>query len=54
MRDKKIIHIHNDDLCEIYNFGTLFLGHHYYMLSLSDQSLGASREEHFLRNTAKR
>ena len=38
--DKKIINIHNNDLYEIYNFGTLFLGHHYYILDLSDQCLG--------------
>ena len=39
--EKKIIYIiyinYYNDLHEIYNFGTPFLGHHYYILSLSDQ-----------------
>ena len=35
---------------EIYNFGRPFLGHHYYILGLSDQCLGV--EKKFLRNTA--
>ena len=45
--DKKIIHVHYDDLCEIYNFGTHFLGHHYYLFSLSDQCMGEERERIF-------
>ena len=28
---------------EIYNFGRLFLGHHHYILSLSDLSLGVEK-----------
>ena len=47
--EKKKIHIHYNDLYEIYNFGTPFLGHHYYMyiLSLSDQCLGEWRQRFF-------
>ena len=33
------MHIYYNDLYEIYNFGTPFLGHHYYILGLSDQCL---------------
>ena len=29
---------------EIYNFGRPFLGHHYYILSLSDQCLGVEKK----------
>ena len=29
---------------EIYNFGRPFLGHHYYILSLSDLSLGIEKK----------
>ena len=36
---------------EIYNFGTPFLGHNYYILSLSDQSL-RGRRHFFKRNNA--
>ena len=36
---------------EIYNFGGPFLGHHYYILGLSDQCLGGEKKI-FLRNTS--
>ena len=36
---------------EIYKFGRPILGHHYYILGLSDQCL-VSREEEFLQNTS--
>ena len=42
--DKKIMHIHYNDLYEIYNFGTPFLGHHYYILGLSDLCLGIEKK----------
>ena len=29
---------------EIYNFGRPFLGHHYYILGLSDQCLGVEKK----------
>ena len=32
---------------EIYNFGSQFLGHHYYILSLPDLHVLRSREEDF-------
>ena len=32
-----MIHIHYNDLNEIYNFDTCSLGYHYYILRLSDQ-----------------
>ena len=35
---------------EVYNFGRVFLGHHYYTLILSETC--PSREEDFLRNTS--
>ena len=35
---------------EIYNFGRPFLGHYYYILSLSDLCLGGEKD--FLRNHA--
>ena len=54
LMEKKITHIHYNDLYpmpqhknpypgghEIYNFGRPFLGHHYYIFSLSDLCLGA-------------
>ena len=34
------MHIHYNDLYEIYNFGIPFLGHYYYTLSLFDLCLG--------------
>ena len=42
--EKKKIHIHYNDLYEIYNFGTPFLGHHYYTLSLFDLCLGVEKK----------
>ena len=36
---------------EIYNFGRPFLGHHYYILGLSDQCLGVEKKI-FYENTA--
>ena len=38
------IYIHYIDLYEIYNFGTPFLGHHYYTLSLFDLCLGVEKK----------
>ena len=40
-REEKI-HIHYNDLYEIYNFGTP--GHHYYTLSLFDLCLGVEEK----------
>ena len=42
-REEKI-HIHYNDLYEIYNFGKPFLGHHYYILSLSDPCPGVEKK----------
>ena len=42
--EKKRIHIHYNDLYEIYNFGTPFLGHHCYTLSLLDLCLGVEKK----------
>ena len=42
--EKKKIHIHYNDLYEIYNFGTPSLGHHYYTLSLFDLCLGVEKK----------
>ena len=42
--EKKKIHIHYNDLYEIYNFGTPFLVHHYYTLSLFDLCLGVEKK----------
>ena len=41
---EKKIHIHYNDLYEIYNFVTPFLGHHYYTLSLFDLCLGEEKK----------
>ena len=38
------MHINYNDLYEIYNFGTLFLGHHYYTLSLFDLCVGVEKK----------
>ena len=43
LTEKKKIHIHYNDLHEIYNFGTPFLGNHYYTLSLFDLCLGVEK-----------
>ena len=42
--EKKKINIHYNDLHEFYNFGTSFLSHHYYTLSLFDLCLGEEKE----------
>ena len=42
--EKKIIHIHYNDLYEIYNLGKTFLGHHYYILGLSNLWLGVEEK----------
>ena len=42
--EKKKINIHYNDLYEFYNFGTSFLSHHYYTLSLFDLCLGEEKE----------
>ena len=42
--EKKKIHIHFNDLYEIYNFGTPFLGHHIYTLSFFDLCLGEKKK----------
>ena len=42
--EKKIIHIHYNDLYEIYNLGNLFLGHHYYILGLSNLWMGVEKK----------
>ena len=42
-REEKL-HIHDNDLYEIYNFGTPFLGHHYYTLTLFDLCLGVDKK----------
>ena len=42
--EKKKIHIHYNDLYEIYNFGRSFLGHHYYILGLSDLCLEVEKK----------
>ena len=42
--EKKKIHIHYNDLYEFYNFGTPFLSHHYYTLSLFDLCLGVEKK----------
>ena len=44
--EKKKIHtcIHYNDLYEIYNFGTPFLGLHYYTLILFDLFLGVKKK----------
>ena len=42
--ENKKIHIHYNDLYEIYNFGTSFLGPHYYTLSLFVLCLGVKKK----------
>ena len=42
--EKKKIYIHYNGLYEIYNSGTLFLGHYYYTLSLIDLCLGVEKK----------
>ena len=42
--EKKKIHIHYNDLYDIYNFGTAFLVHHYYTLSLFDLCLWVEKK----------
>ena len=49
--EKKIIHNHYNDINEINNFGTPFLGHHYYILSLTDLCLGAGLKFFKRKNT---
>ena len=42
--EKKKIHIHYNDLYEIYNLDKSFLSHHYYTLSLFDLCLGVEKK----------
>ena len=44
LTERKKIHIHCYDLYESYNFGTLFLVHHYYTLSLFDLCLAVEEK----------
>ena len=44
LKEKKKIHIHYNDLYEIYYFGTPFLGQHYDTLSLFDLCLGEEKK----------